>query len=554
MRRPWPVFALLAGALAFLVSLYLPWHEASCGPDCFSGRSGTVAGLLNLFSGTLSIDGWSSGLGDAAALFAFLLAAMAVLALARPSLVRVLPLGAGALLVGYFTLAVAAGARSVAQQREPALRELDIRYADFHYAYGAYLGIAAGVVVLGAAAAMRRNELKRIPSFSGLASIVLCLCLLVAFLLPWQQIELPPARLTVLGIADAAALVAAALTLWLLGLRWRADAEAWATGLVLAAAAALFTAAAFSSVAFPASRLLGAWIALGAALGLVALALSRRIGMRRLRLPLRHGAVAAAAALLVGGLFLPWQTVCYERAGDLGPYSGRCFSTGGWSSSLGAAAALLAIGLVIVTLAPRQSVSPAVLAAGIGLLIATFGFRLEDRSGGGVSLEPRYGSTIGFLAAGLLVALTLVRSRPRSLEWKRVLVRLVPVAACAAYLVVVVLPWWDVLPQRVQSALHVAPLSWLTIAAALLTLWLLQLWGEQIAIPAAGSPWLVLVPLALLALAAIDLVRLRDAGLMWGHGAVLGLCLVLLLLGRVEQRDGLESFRLPEILRIDRIR
>jgi hypothetical protein len=58
-------------------------------------------------------------------------------------------------------------------------------------------------------------------------------------------------------------------------------------------------------------------------------------------------------------------------------------------------------------------------------------------------------------------------------------------------------------------------------------------------------------PLALLALAAVDLIQLGDDGITWGHGNVVGLCLLLVLLGRIEQREGLENFPIPEVLRVD---
>jgi hypothetical protein len=120
------------------------------------GQGGDVSGLLNLFSGNLSVDGWSSGIGDAAALSALLLAGVAGVGLARPNLGGRLPLGLCALVVGYFGLAVAAQARSVANQREVGMNGVD-----FHYAYGAYLGAAGGIVALLAAAALRREELVR---------------------------------------------------------------------------------------------------------------------------------------------------------------------------------------------------------------------------------------------------------------------------------------------------------------------------------------------------------------------------------------------------------
>jgi hypothetical protein len=36
-------------------------------------------------------------------------------------------------------------------------------------------------------------------------------------------------------------------------------------------------------------------------------------------------------------------------------------------------------------------------------------------------------------------------------------------------------------------------------------------------------------------------------------GIVVGLCLLLALLGRIEQREGIESFRVREVLRVDRL-
>jgi hypothetical protein len=130
---------------------------------------------------------------------------------------------------------------------------------------------------------------------------------------------------------------------------------------------------------------------------------------------------------------------------------------------------------------------------------------------------------------------------------------LAPIAACAAYLTLVVLPWWAVLPLRWQSALRVGPLSWLTIAGTLLAVWLVREWGDQIADASVKDDRLVLIPLAMLAVVAPDLIRHRNFGLTWGGGAAVVLCLLLAQLGRVQQREGLESLRIPEILRVDRL-
>jgi hypothetical protein len=550
MRRPFPVLLLLAGGLLLLVSLYLPWQEASLpSGQGFSGQRGDVAGLLNLFSGSRTVDGWSSGVGEAAALFALLLAAVAGAALVRPNLAGRLPLSQCALFAGYFGIAVGVQARSVAHQRKIGLDEVD-----FHWAYGAYLGIAAGVLVLLAAGAIGRGKLLQHHSAFRLAALVLNVGLLVALLLPWQRF-VGPVRITLPGIGTPAAVVAGVFALWLLFVQLRPDPAARTERLVLTAAVALFTGAAFSSLTFGGSHAYGAWFGLGVAAALAAFALIECAQFTRpARPPWLALATGAAAGLVVTSLFLPWQTACYATGSDFGPYSGRCVSTNGWTATAGTAAAVLAIALIVVTLAPwRRAASVVELAAGTGLLVATLGFQLTNGGGSDLRFEFGYGSTVGFAGAALLGALAVARLRAVAIEWNRVPARLAPIAACAAYLVVVVVPWWDVLPAQLQSALSFAPLSWLTIAGALLGIHLLLLWARQVADAPGGDVWLVVIPLALLSLAALDLVRLRDDGMSWGGGVVAGLCLLLALLGRLEQRVGLEHLRVPEVLRVDRL-
>lgn len=550
MRRPFPVLLLLTGGLLLLLSLYLPWQEASLpSGHGFSGERGDVAELLNLFSGSLTVDGWSSGVGEAAALFALLLAAMAGTALVRPDLASRLPLFQCALFAGYFGIAVGVQARSVAHQRKIGLDEVD-----FHWAYGAYLGISAGVLVLLAAGAMGPGKLSQYRSASRFTALVLNVGFLVALLLPWQRFAWP-VRITFPGIVTPAAVVAAVLTLWLLVVPPRPDPAARSERLVLSAAVALFTGAALSSLTFPGSHAYGAWIGLGVAAALAALALIEAAQVTKpARPPWLALATGAAAGLFVTSLFLPWQKACYATESDFGPYSGRCVSTNGWTTTAGTSAAVLAIVLVIVILAARRRAASVVeFAAGTGLLVATLGFQLTQGGGSDLRFEFGYGSTIGFMGAALLGALAVARLRPVAIDWSRVPARLVPIAACAAYLGVVVVPWWNVLPSQLQSALRFAPLSWLTIAGALLGIHLLLLWGRQVAGAPGGDVWLVVIPLALLSLAALDLVRLRDDGMSWGGGVVAGLCLLLALLGRLEQRVGLENLRVPEVLRVDRL-
>ena len=145
MRRIWSLL-LPAGALLLLASFYLPWQEPSLGDS-----GGVVAVLSGSFAASNGIDGWSSGVGPAAGLVTFLLAAAAAFAVARPRLSARLPLGRCALLAGYFAIAVGIEARSSAR-----LRAVAAPGVHFHYAYGAYVGAAGTIVMLLGAGALRR--------------------------------------------------------------------------------------------------------------------------------------------------------------------------------------------------------------------------------------------------------------------------------------------------------------------------------------------------------------------------------------------------------------
>jgi hypothetical protein len=400
---------------------------------------------------------------------------------------------------------------------------------------------------------MRRRELVPARAVMSTAALVLAIGLLVAFLLPWAR--LPAAEgVEFLGIGRPATAVAAVLTLWLTRAWYGGIPAGWLERLVLPGGVALFTAAAISSLTFSGSRLGAAWIGLALAVALAALPLARGIRVPSVRLPRYALATGGAAALLISALFFPWQEICYGRDGEVGLLSGRCLSTNGWTTPPGSVAAILAIALALVVLDPRRlAASRLELGAGLALVVATLGFQVERQSGDGFSAGFGSGAVVGLVAAAILVALVLVRQARPTIDRGRALVRLAPIVACSAYVAVVVLPWWGVLPDGVQSALSFAPLSWLTIAGALVGLRLLRLWVARVPSATGNADWLVLLPLALLALAMVDLARLRDEGLTWGRGTIVGLCLVLLLLGWVERRDGLEQLRVPEVLRIDRL-
>ena len=430
MRRSSSAFVLLVGSLVLLVSLYQPWQEASV------REQGDVADLLDLFGRSLTVDGWSSGIGEATALAALLLAAVAILALARPELADRLPLGLCALVVGYFGLALAVQARSVAHQRDVMTRGIDV---EFQFAWGAYLGVGAALAVLLAAAAMRRQELLPARSFPSCAALALAIGLLVAFLLPWAR---TPTAVGVefLGIAHPPAVVAAVVTLWLSCAWWRGVPDAWSMRLMLPGGVALFTAAAFSSITFLRSHLYGAWIGLALAVVLAALPLALGIRIPSLRLPGYALATAGAAMLFVFALFLPWQGLCYERDGELGFFSGRCLSTNGWTTLPGSVAAILAIALALVVLDPRRlAASTLELGAGLAIVVATLGFQLERHSGAITGFRAEFGSgaIVGLVAAAILLALVLVRQGRPTIDRGRAVVRLAPIVACSAYIAVV---------------------------------------------------------------------------------------------------------------------
>jgi hypothetical protein len=82
-----------------------------------------------------------------------------------------------------------------------------------------------------------------------------------------------------------------------------------------------------------------------------------------------------------------------------------------------------------------------------------------------------------------------------------------------------------------------------------LAVWLASAWLR----PQVDAGLALLIPLALLALVALWLVKERTYDVNWGGRIVIALLLLLALLGRLEQRGGLENFRVPELLRIDRL-
>jgi hypothetical protein len=259
------------------------------------------------------------------------------------------------------------------------------------------------------------------------------------------------------------------------------------------------------------------------------------------------GVLAAAAGLFVTALFLPWQTECFPPGPGFG--AGRCFSANGWTYIPGATAGLLGLLLVAASVGSLGRLVPE-LAIAVALLTATAGLALVSVDIAGLGFG--YGSFVGFVAAGLLVAAALIVVRVPTCRRERLLARLPAAAAALAYLVIVVVPWWRVLPYRLEAQSR-APFSWLTLAGVLIAIHLLMSWLRRIADESAAPARLVVLPIALLAFAALDLIRLRDQGITWAAGGVVGICLFLTAAGALETRGRIDDLRLPEILRIDRI-
>ena len=243
MRRQWSTLVVLVGSLVFLSSLYLPWRQATCGntqSGSFKGP-GDVAGLPNLFlSSCRSIDGLSSNVGRAAAVIALVLLTVALTALVRPDLEARLPLGTCALATTYFAAAVARQTVSLAR-RQPA------ESLPLHARLGTYLGLAAAVLVLFAAATPQARDLMRDRSVLSLTRFTFAAGLLATFLLPWQSYPYKgEPTITFLGIERPATIIAAGCGLLLPLVLWRADPHTPLDTLLLAATAALLTGAAIS--------------------------------------------------------------------------------------------------------------------------------------------------------------------------------------------------------------------------------------------------------------------------------------------------------------------
>jgi hypothetical protein len=477
VRRRWPVLLLLASGLTFLASLYLPWQGAR--------PAQPPTDPLGILEGQFDIDGWGGtglGFGSLAAVLALALVVASGVTLAQAARVPLAPCG---LLVGYAAAAVAVDTwyerRYVAPGADVPLR--------FHFAYGAYLGLAAGAAAVLGAVGLR----SRLPVRSLIAGAT-ALALLIALALPWARV---------------------------------ASLDLSAPGYVATASAGVVVAAVF----LPAAALLFCG-------GMV----------RRARADDRSCLRRVDRAWLCGPAVRPDDPASAARRHRDGGWSGPVRRNAllslawivGWSL-LGTAAAGLALALIAFPAAMLE------LAVAFALLVATDGFELAAFTPSGYGL--RLAAKLGFASAAVLFGLVLFRSRALRPATDRLPLRACAVLAVFAYLALTLVPIWHVLSDGWTSALVFIAPSWLGIAGVVLAVRLAGAWLR----PTVEAGVAALIPLVLLALVALWLIEKRTYNVNWGGRIVVAVLLLLALLGRLEQRGGLENFRVPELLRFDRL-
>jgi hypothetical protein len=516
MRGRLPLVVLLGSALVFLVSLYLPWRS---GPH----------GILP------SVDGWGADAGYAAALTAVAIVWAAVAGVLRPTFAAKLPLGGLGIALAYFAYGALSQIHSSVEAQALG--------ASGHgsWAYGSYLGVAAATLAGLAALVLRREQLVRRRPAGELAAAVLGLGLVASFLLPWETFA-GFGDLARVGLDTPPAPIAAA---WLLvgAGRWLGDAGVARLRLVVALIAAVLTGAAASGADLPGSTHdYGRWVGIGCAIALVVLeAAGSRHPFRSFRVPSDWSALrTGGAVLLLVALFLPWVEYGVPH---------HSLTTNGWEATFGATAGALALGLLAAPVLTWIAAYALEIVLGSALLVATLGV---IASADYPAVHMGYGSYVGFAAAALLVVGTLAPLRWPPVDRRRVLARAVPLLASLACVAALVLPVWQgVLPRAWMR--HAEPvIGWFWVVALLLALHLLCLWAGQIGQPST-SRGLVLTPLFILPLPALQLINERNAGVIWGGVILIGLCLLLAVLGRFERTGELEKIGIPELLRVDRL-
>lgn len=540
MRRPWSALVLAAGGLLLLVSLYLPWGATTVNIT----NSGSE--FLHFFDD--EEGAWSALASTACAVVALYLVAAGTIVWIRAPRAIHMPISAPSLVAAFFALAIAVDTRATATNLHGGAPTVD-----FEYARGAYLGLAASVLTIASAFALRRSARVRSkrPPAVGLLGTVTAIGLLIALLLPWEQATFfSQATIENRGISEPASVAVALAAAWLATTFWSNRAEAGWSPVLVATSAGLFTLGAVTAASALFERIYGAWFAIAIAFVLVPLAILREgrlsVGWVK-RLAWRELALATAPALFVASLFLPWRKQCFSPSFADDPRAGHCETLSAWTLN-GTAAAALAVGLLAVAAGQRRGrVHPVALSAAVMIFAAAAAVELTQGSTREAPIDLGYGAVIGLACAAVGVVLALATLRFAQPDRRQLLRWLLPVALCLAYLAIVVIPPLSE-PSVDRPTLFFAPTSWLTVTGVVVAILLVEAWVDE----RAERGWLVLLPLCMLALAVVDVIRLRE-NLAWGAAVVVGICSALFGLGRIGQHGGLRSVRLPEVFRVDRI-
>ena len=522
MRGRLPLFMLLASALTLLTSLFLPWREVQGSPASVgSPPQPTVLGGGQ-------VDGWVTGVGDVAVVLVVAIVLATIAALRRRTSAR-LPIATLSVALAYFVAAVAVEVRRLSEQIGGFTGVVHIPHSS--WTYGFYLGIASGAVAMLSGLAFRWKKLVPPRGAADVAAGVLGIALLISFLLPWLEFDRPANFPGYPGTVYAAVVIAA------LGLIFGAPRLHRSWRLPLAIATAILAGGAASATSFDAVHGYGTWIGIACAVSLAALETVRAWPLRLPTPPRRLAALrVSGAALLIVALFLPWQ--------ELGPYV-----TNGWYVVPGAAAGGLCLLLIATPACPDLEEYAVDFVVAIALFVSALGTAFRED----VFIRIGYGAFVGFAAAGILLVVTLIRLRPGRIERARAVARAVPLAASVLCVAAVVVPLWSVLPR--DWTYQANPLDgWMAVPGLLLALYLVRLWVLRTCGTAITGDRLALVPIALLTLASLELIRFRNDEVDWGAVILVGLCLLLAVFGWIDERRGLDTFRIPEeIWRIDRL-
>lgn len=522
MKERLPLVVILGGSLTFLASLYLTWDGAVTNPAASRGTGSGLGSLFDLLSqngyGRDASWGWASSFGAAGALCAMALCAGAAATLVRPQLLERLPFARCALAL--LLLAV----MTLADLRLRGLLSGAFDHVHTKLEAGAYLGVTAAAVTCLSCAALRGDKLPR-PSPEGVVAAVFTGGLVAAFLVP--DLTFHPPHVSVdaatgyefVNAGSYGEIFSAAVALLALPL-WRRGASS--TGrIAIGGSLVLLAAGSLGPLGLHRHWPWQAWVWMGCAGALFILAIGMASPERNSRPSPSEASIAVAACAVLASLFLPWQ--------------GGPLPSAGWAVT--SEAGVLATVLMGAVLGWRRVIPEVGLAVAFYVLVAGF-----DATQFGTLA---YGAIIGFSATVALLLAIGVHLRPGLAHATRLLLRIVPIGACFALLGVPVLgfatPRFDVdYPWR---------LSWLLLAAVVVTFRLLGRW-----LAARGSDELVLLPLTLIALLGLDLIFIRGEGIHAQGWLSLGLCLLLLAMGWIGERTGLDRFRIPEeIWRVDRI-